>query len=60
MCSRPPIVAVSAVTGDVQAGLGVDAATAGLLTSLPVLCFGLATPAASALLARFGDRKSVV
>lgn len=57
---RGPIVAVSAVTGDVQAGLGVDAATAGLLTSLPVLCFGLATPAASALLDRFGLGRGVL
>lgn len=57
---RGPIVAVSAVTGEVQAGLGVDAATVGLLTSLPVLCFGLATPAASLLLARLGLGRGVL
>ncbi|MFP5071125.1 hypothetical protein ACLFMI_15860 [Pseudonocardia nantongensis] len=57
---RGPIVALSAVTGDIQAGLGIDAATAGLLTSLPVLCFGLATPAASALLARLGLGRGVL
>lgn len=57
---RGPIVAVSAVTGDIQADLGIDAATAGLLTSLPVLCFGLATPAASALLARIGLGRGVL
>lgn len=57
---RGPIVAVSAVTGELQAGLGVDAATVGLLTSLPVLCFGLATPAASVLLARLGLGRGVL
>lgn len=57
---RGPIVAVSAVTGELQADLGVDAATVGLLTSLPVLCFGLATPAASVLLARLGLGRGVL
>ena len=51
---RGPIVAVSPVTEVIRADLGVDGATVGLLTSLPVLCFGLATPPASALLARLG------
>ena len=40
----------------IAADLGISAATAGLLTGLPVLCFALATPAASALLARGGAR----
>lgn len=57
---RGPIVAVSAVTGELQADLGVDAATVGLLTSLPVLCFGLATPAASVLLSRLGLGRGVL
>ncbi|MFP5022149.1 MFS transporter [Pseudonocardia phyllosphaerae] len=57
---RGPIVAVSAVTGELQDALGADAATVGLLTSLPVLCFGLATPAASALLARAGLGRGVL
>jgi MFS transporter, CP family, cyanate transporter len=51
---RGPIVAVSAVVDAVRADLGIDAATAGLFTSLPVLCFAVATPLASALLARAG------
>ena len=57
---RGPIVAVSPVTGTIQADLGIDAATAGLLTSLPVLCFGLATPLASALLKRLGLGRGVL
>jgi hypothetical protein len=36
---RGPIVAVSAVLEPIRADLGISASTAGLLTSLPVLCF---------------------
>lgn len=57
---RGPIVAVSPVTGAIQDDLGIDAGTAGLLTSLPVLCFGLATPAASLLLRRTGLGRGVL
>jgi len=57
---RGPIVAVSPVLDAIRADLGISAATAGLLTSLPVLCFGLATPAASALLARAGLGRGVL
>ena len=57
---RGPIVAVSPVTQVIRADLGIDGGTAGLLTSLPVLCFGLATPAASTLLARLGLGRGVL
>jgi MFS transporter, CP family, cyanate transporter len=57
---RGPLVAVSAVLDPMRADLGIDAATAGLFTSLPVLCFGLATPLASALLARAGLGRGVL
>ena len=56
---RGPIVAVSAVLEPIRADLGISAGTAGLLTSLPVLCFGLATPLAAALLARTGLARGV-
>ena len=56
---RGPIVAVSPVLDTISADLGISATTAGLLTGLPVLCFGLATPAASAVLARFGLGRGV-
>jgi len=56
---RGPIVAVSPVLDAISADLGISATTAGLLTGLPVLCFGLATPAASALLARAGLGRGV-
>jgi CP family cyanate transporter-like MFS transporter len=57
---RGPLVAVSAVAVDLQADLGMTAGTVGLLTSLPVLCFGLATPAASGVVARLGIEVSVL
>jgi CP family cyanate transporter-like MFS transporter len=57
---RGPIVAVSPVLDVIADDLGVGAATVGLLTSLPVLCFALATPAASALLARAGLGRGIV
>jgi CP family cyanate transporter-like MFS transporter len=56
---RGPIVAVAPVLDVIRDDLGVGEATVGLLTSLPVLCFGLATPAASALLARAGLGRGV-
>ena len=57
---RGPLIAVSAVVDPIRADLGIDAATAGLFTSLPVLCFGLAAPLASALLARAGLGRGVL
>lgn len=51
---RGPVVDVSAVLDLIRADLGMSAGTAGLLTTLPVLCFALATPLASLLLARAG------
>lgn len=57
---RGPLVAVSAVAVDLQSDLGMTAGTVGLLTSLPVLCFGLASPAASGLIGRLGIEVSVL
>lgn len=56
---RAPFVAVAAVSGDLEAGLGMSPAAVGLLTSLPVLCFGLSAPLASALIGRLGIERSV-
>jgi len=41
---RGPIVAVAPAITDIEQDLGIDSGTAGLLTSIPVICFGLATP----------------
>lgn len=57
---RAPITAVPPVAGELQASLGVSAAAIGLLTSIPVLCFGLITPVASGLVRMLGLRVSGV
>ncbi|MGA1835992.1 MFS transporter [Herbiconiux sp. 11R-BC] len=51
---RGPIVAVAPITGTISADLSMTAAQAGLLTSLPVLCFALITPFASLFVGRAG------
>jgi CP family cyanate transporter-like MFS transporter len=56
---RAPIIAVSPVLDTIAADLHIGEATAGLLTSLPVLCFGVLTPLASVLLARAGLGRGV-
>jgi CP family cyanate transporter-like MFS transporter len=51
---RGPIVAVAPITGEITADLSMNAAQAGLLTSLPVLCFALITPFASLFVGKAG------
>jgi CP family cyanate transporter-like MFS transporter len=53
LASLPPVV------DDVAASLGLTSAGVGLLTSVPVLCFALFTPAASALTARIGPERAI-
>jgi CP family cyanate transporter-like MFS transporter len=57
---RGPLVAVAPVADDLRRGLSVGAGTVGLLTSIPVLCFGLAAPLASLLIARTGVHRAVL
>jgi CP family cyanate transporter-like MFS transporter len=57
---RSPLVAVAPVVDDLRRGLDVGAGTVGLLTSIPVLCFGLAAPLASLLIARTGVHPAVL
>lgn len=56
---RAAITAVPPIVTDVADGLGLDPTTAGLLTGLPVLCFAVVAPAASALIARIGPYRAV-
>ncbi len=49
---RSPITAVPPLLGQMSADLGMDSSALGALTSVPVLCFGLLTPVASAVLRR--------
>ncbi|PYY37940.1 MFS transporter [Curtobacterium sp. MCJR17_055] len=56
---RGPIVAPAPVIGDIRVDLGMTATVAGLLTTIPVLCFALATPFASWVIARFTAERAV-
>ena len=51
---RGPIIAVAPITGTISAELSMSAAQAGLLTTLPVLCFALVTPLASVFVGKAG------
>lgn len=57
---RGPIIAISPVIDALRADLGIDVATAGVLTTLPVLCFSFAAPLAAWLLARLGVEAGVL
>ncbi len=46
---RPAVVALAPVLGDLRAGTGLSAPLAGLLTTVPVLCFGAFAPEAPRL-----------
>ena len=60
MVLRGPFVVVSTVTGELTVDLGMTAATVGLLTSLPVLCFGLGAPAAARVIGRLGVERAIL
>ncbi|MEU2349464.1 MFS transporter [Modestobacter sp. NPDC049651] len=57
---RGPLVALAPVVDDVRDDLHLSAGTVGLFTSIPVLCFGLAAPVASLLIARTGVHRAVL
>lgn len=57
---RSSIAAVSPVLPDIRADLHMSSATAGLLTSLPVLCFALGSPAALWLGRRLGIYRALL
>ena len=57
---RAPIIAPTAVIGQIQADTGLSAVGAGLLTGLPVLIFALATPLATRTIARFGPDATAI
>ncbi|GAA1761113.1 MFS transporter [Kocuria aegyptia] len=57
---RGPIIAPTPVITQLQSDLGLSAATAGLLTGLPVLLFALVTPLASKLIGRCGPEAAVL
>ena len=56
---RPAVVAVAPVLGELRADTGLSSTLAGLLTTLPVLCFGAFAPAAPRLARRIGLETAV-
>jgi CP family cyanate transporter-like MFS transporter len=56
---RPAVVAVAPVLGNLRADTGLSAALAGLLTAVPVLCFGAFAPVAPRLARRVGLETAV-
>lgn len=56
---RGPFVAVAPVVGPMQAELSFSPVLLGLLTSIPVLCFSLASPLASLAARKFGAEFAV-
>ncbi|MCF5720810.1 CynX/NimT family MFS transporter [Pseudomonas syringae] len=57
---RPALSSLSPLLNDVSTSLGLSAAKAGLLTTLPVLCLGLFAPTAPILARRFGAERVVL
>src|SRR4029079_17264413 len=56
---RPAVVAVAPLVDEIKASTGWNSSVTGLLTTLPVLVFGLAAPAAPRCAARFGMERTV-
>jgi MFS transporter, CP family, cyanate transporter len=57
---RSAIAAVAPVLPEIRSDLDLTAATAGLLTTLPVLCFALLAPGAVGLGARTGLQRAIL
>ena len=57
---RAPIIAVAPSIRAVEKDLSIGAGTAGLLTTIPVLCFGLGTPLVLLLVRRSGINGAVL
>ena len=57
---RAPFVAVAPIADRLRDDLGVSATAVGVLTSLPVLCFGLLAPVALLVIRRTGAELAVV
>ncbi|VVP11023.1 putative transporter YycB [Pseudomonas fluorescens] len=57
---RPALSSMAPMLSEVSKTLGLSAAQAGLLTTLPVLCLGLFAPLAPVLARRFGAERVVL
>src|SRR5215475_4917542 len=56
---RPALVAVGALTAQMRADTGLSAAAVSLLTTLPLLCFGLIAALTAPLSRRWGMDRTV-
>lgn len=56
---RPPVVSVSPLIDTISDSFGFSSTTAGLLTTLPVLFFGISAPVAPRLAHRFGIERTI-
>lgn len=57
---RPALSSLAPVLRQAQTDLGLGSTSAGLLTTLPVLCLGLFAPLAPRLAARFGTERVIL
>ena len=57
---RPALSSVASVLAAIRGSTGLSGAGAGLLTTLPVLCFGVFAPLAPSLASRFGADRTVL
>lgn len=56
---RSPLTAIPPIINELRQGFAISPAMAGLLTSIPVLCFGALTPLASLIIARTSIETSI-
>jgi CP family cyanate transporter-like MFS transporter len=57
---RPALTGVAPLIGEIQSDTGISNGAAGLLTTLPLLAFGLLSPVAPRLARRFGVERALL
>ncbi|SOC47855.1 MFS transporter, CP family, cyanate transporter [Blastococcus aggregatus] len=60
LCLRAPFAAVGPLLGELGDDLGLSTGALAVVTALPLVCFGLVSPFAPALAARFGVHGAVL
>jgi MFS transporter, CP family, cyanate transporter len=60
LCLRAPFAAVGPLLGELSDELAVSTSALAVLTSLPLICFGLLSPTVPALAARLGVHRAVL
>ncbi len=56
---RAPLTSLPSVIADIRAGLGISSGLAGMLTAIPVFCFGILTPLASLIIVRVSIERAI-